>query len=459
MNDKKAMRADIFRLIIPNALENILQVLAAVISTAMIGRLLTDEISAQGISMRIVQTIWAFVKGIGIGATVVVAIRYGAGKMASCRRIVEQTYATIVPVTIVISILVFLFPEPLLRLLSSDSDIVDIAVQYVRVCIWYLPFSAILICNTASFNGRGNTKTPMYIAFLLNIVNVAVGYVMIYGLGGFEGFGVYGAAIAIVTSQAVGAAAGLWVLYQPTNIYRAAKHGKRFFSFDKKYLREIYSIAIPAGFENMLWHLSAIILSNIILNYGSEYYAAYQMGLQAEMLTEMPAVGFVTAATTLSARAIGSRDSQMFKTYTRELLRMASIIAIFATAALFLLPNQFMMLMTDKPELQQIGALYVMLMGFAQFPQVLSKVYNGVTRSAGYTKVPMYISAIGIWGFRVPLVLIFGAFLKVDIMYIWMIIAADQILRLILAVGFFRKKNIINTVDMLIEKEAQHENT
>ena len=74
---RKKVNSDIFRLVLPVITENILQMSAGLITSAMIGRLMADDISAQGISLRVYNTFWSLFKGIGIGATVVAALRYG----------------------------------------------------------------------------------------------------------------------------------------------------------------------------------------------------------------------------------------------------------------------------------------------------------------------------------------------------------------------------------------------
>ncbi len=77
--------------------------------------------------------------------------------------------------------------------------------------------------------------------------------------------------------------------------------------------------------ETVFWQVSAIILSKVILFYGNQAFAAYQLGIQAEEITEMPAIGFSTASTTLAARAIGMQDEELRKVYFKEQLKVGSI--------------------------------------------------------------------------------------------------------------------------------------
>ena len=163
--DKKQVNRDIFRMVLPIVIENVLQMLAGLVTTAMIGRLLADDIAAQGIGNRINNTFWALFKGVGIGATVIVAMRYGQQKFHMCRRTVEQVYLTALPLAFCFVAFTLLFPEKVIALFTSDPVLVETARGYMRIVIFAVPFMALSSINAAAYNGHGNTKTPMYIAF------------------------------------------------------------------------------------------------------------------------------------------------------------------------------------------------------------------------------------------------------------------------------------------------------
>lgn len=446
MAAKKHVNREIFRIVLPLVTENLLQMSAGLVTTAMIGRLLANDISAQGISMRVFNTFWALFKGIGMGATVIIAMRLGQRLFEKCRRSAEQTYLTLIPISLLAALVIMLFPAPILRFFSNDEALIATAVGYIRVVILALPFSALMITNTASYNGHGNTKTPMLIAIILNIVNIGLGYIMIYGIGGWNGLGLMGAAVTTVVAQASGALIGLFLLYRRGGYLSEEPKPARFWELDMPCIRDIYRTGIPAAFENAFWQLAAIVVSKVILLYGSQYFAAYQMGLQAEMMCDVPGMGFVTAANTLAARSIGERDDQMYRLYFKQLRLYSLFTGLFATVMLFGAPGLFMNLLTDKPEIRAIGMVYVFMMGIPQVPQSMAKVYNGFLRAAGRTKTPMVISAVGIWGVRVPMALICGWLLHLDIRFLWIAIALDQCTRFTLAAIQFRRHKVIDAV-------------
>ena len=442
MYGKKVIKRDIYQIIIPMILENILQISANLVITAMVGRLLAKDISAQGICIRITDTLWCFYKGVAIGATVLIARAYGAGRHQDCRKIAEQTILTEMIIVFIFQVVLY-FKAPLfLGFFSKDPQILSLAEGYMKTIIFEFPFVVITTVVTASFQGYGNTKIPMYIAVLMNVVNIVCGYCFIFGAFGIPGMGIKGAATALLTAQTVGAGTGLYLLYKKKGgLFRKVPSEHRFFSFDKKCIYEIYTTGIPAALETVFWQVSAIILSKVILFYGNQAFAAYQLGIQAEEITEMPAIGFSTASTTLAARAIGMQDEELRKVYFKEQLKVGVFISSITSVLLIFLPRFFMTLMTDKPELQAIGVVYVFVMGFIQIPQNLSRIYNGTIRAMGYKNAPMLVAGFGIWIVRIPLCMLAAYVLRLPLTIIWIIIAMDQVSRFLLSVGLYYRIN------------------
>lgn len=445
--DKKIIRKEIYLLIIPIMLENIFQVSAGIVSAAMIGRLTPALISSQGVCSRIIGVLWCLFKGIGIGATVVIAKTRGEGDMAKCKKTFEQTAITGFIVSIISIILVLYNSTNILSFFTSNSETIFSSGEYLKIVIFSAPFLLIMSVVTGVFQGCGNTKTPMYIAIVVNIINVFLGYLLIYGKFGFPKLSLIGAGIALLVSQIVGALLGLYLLYNKNNgLFSSYINDKDIFKIDISLMKKVYSIGIPAAFESMFWQLSAIVMSKVILSYGEITFAAYQLGLQAEILSEMPAVGVGVAATSLTANAIGRRDDGLLKLYTKQLIKTTTIISLLSSFLIIIFPKLFMSFFTNNADIQAIGVKYLVVMGFIQVPQNLTKVFNGTIRSAGYKNIPMIISFIGIWVIRVPLAVVFAYVLKLDVVFIWFCMAIDQITKCTLSSIIYKVKKVNDIV-------------
>lgn len=441
--DSKEIRKQIFFLIIPVMLENVFQMSAGLISAAMVGRLSPMLISAQGICSRITGVMWCLFKGIGVGATVVIAKNRGESDMAKCKKTFEQTSVTGCLLAVLLIIIVLLNSANILSFFTTNCDTLYIAGEYLKIVIITAPFLMIMSAVTAAFQACGNTKTPMYIAIVVNIINVVFGYLLIYGRFGFPELSLIGAAIALLISQACGALLGIYLLYNRRHgLFSTVLSNNSLLKMDLELVKQVYSIGIPAAFESMFWQLSAVIMSKAILSYGEVTFAAYQLGLQAELMSEMPAVGVGIAATSLTANAIGKKDGVLLKIYSKQLITTSTAISLFTSMLIIIFPGFFMDFFTNNSEIKAIGINYLIVMGFIQTPQNLSKVLNGTIRSAGYKNIPMIISFIGIWIVRVPLALLFAYVLKLDIIFIWLCMAIDQVFKCAMSAIIFKVKKV-----------------
>lgn len=435
------IRKTILVLILPIILENIFQVSANIVSTAMVGRLSPVDISAQGICFSISGVILVLVKGLSIGAALYISRAYGEKNYDKARDLfISGLGATLLVMLILIGIILG-YSHGFFTFMTDDTSVIIIALSYIKILVIGMPFVAIISFVTAVHQGFGDTKTPMSVAIFMNVVNIVLGYLLIFGFGPIQGLGIYGAGIALVSAQILSALLGLYLVFRQNGLFKeCSKKSKG--QVVMGHVKDIYTMGIPVSIESIFWQLSAIVMSKIILSYGQSYFAAYQLGIQAETLTELPAIGFGVAAVTLTSRAIGEKNQRLFRAYIHELVKLSAAISVVTSLLLILLPKFFMSLFTNHTSLQDIGVLYIFVMGFIQIPQNLSRIFNGVIRSCGYKNTPMFIAGAGIWLFRIPLALVIAYWLKWDILFIWLCIAIDQLVRFILSVGFFKFKRI-----------------
>jgi putative MATE family efflux protein len=275
----------------------------------------------------------------------------------------------------------------------------------------------------------------------MNIVNIVVGYVLIFGKVGFTAIGIRGAAIATVMSQIAAVILGLYVLFNKNGIMRGY-FNKSFFCVNIKQIREIYKVGLPTSMESIFWQLAAIIITRAILNFGETSFAAHQLGLQAESISYMPAAGFAVAATAFIGQALGAKDKGLAKLYFKQIMKGVLVITAVCASILVFLPGQTMSLLTNNKEIIKLSSIYLILMGIVQLPQNASGVMSGAMRGAGYTKVPMLVAGIGLWGIRVPLVLIFAYGMKFSIVAIWSAFCIDLCVRFIICLAMYKRKNI-----------------
>ena len=446
--DMWKIRKKIMSLILPITVESVLQMTAGLVSTAMVGRLSTTSIGAIGISMRITQIIWALFKGITTGASVFVAQAYGAGNYKKLKIVIQQTLLSTIILVVILQQLIFWKADLFLSIFHKPS-LMESGLLYLKTVSWGLPFMAIMLVVAAVLQGTGNGKTPMLIALIMNFANIVLNFALIFGNFGLPALGIKGAALGMIMAQFIGAMLGLYVLFNKNGVL-AKLFNKSFFKINVKQIFSIYKVGLPTSFESIFWQVSAIILTQAILTYGETTYAAYQIGLQAESISYMPAVGFSVAATTFVGQALGTRDSDLGKKYLRETVKGSLLITIFTAGLLIFFPSVLMGLLTNNYEVIKVGAIYLLIMGIVQIPQNLSGVLNGALRGAGYTWVPMVVAFAGLIGIRIPLTCILAYKYNANIIFIWCVMGFDLIFRFFTSFLIYKTKDIYSK-ELVIE--------
>lgn len=448
VTNKIEIRRKIYSMILPITMENILQTLAGLISMGMIGRIDVVAVGAIGISTRITQILWAFFKGITTGASVFVAQAYGAGDMCKLKNVIQQTLLSTVILAIGFQQLIYWNASVFLKIFNPSINLMNSAAAYLKIVSLGLPFMVIMLVVAGVLQGMGNARVPMRIALIMNLVNIVLSYILIFNSLKLPIFGIVGAAYALVIAQFTGAAIGIYVLFNKKGILGSVS-GISLFKIDFTQISDIYNVGIPSSLESVFWQLSAIILTRIMLTFGETPFAAYQLGLQAESISYMPALGFSVSATAFIGFSLGAKNKEMGKQYMKELIKGSFIVTLVSASILIFFPRFIMGLLTYDTEIIRLGSIYLLLMGLVQVPQNISSVLSGALRGAGFTKVPMIIAGIGLWGIRIPLSFILTHFFSMGIVSIWAVMCVDLVFRFVLSILLYKTKNIYDQKTVL----------
>lgn len=411
----------------PATMESVLQFTVGIVATAMVGRLGATAIGAVGLSQRLLQTVWALSQAVTVGATVLVAHAYGGGRPDAAQQTARQSLLVAAIGIAAFTAVVLASPRTLLRVFHPTADVLDVAVDYLRLVAWGMPFTMLTLVIGSVMRGTGDTRTPLVIAVLVNAVNVVGNYLLIFGRLGFPALGVRGSAAATLIAQATGLLVAAYLLFTP---------GPRFslklltsWRPDWAEFRRILAVGVPTAAESMAWQLAAIILTMIIVSFGTVALAAHTLGIQAEGLSYMPAAGFAIASTTLVGQSLGARNPALARRYTAEIVRWAVSMTVITAAILVFLPSAVMGLLTNDPAVIALGARYLVLMGLAQLPQQVGGVLNGALRGSGDTRSPMLIAFVGLWLVRLPLAILLGRHAGLGIIGVWVAMTVDLFVR------------------------------
>ncbi len=447
LNSRTADRK-ILGILIPVIIENGLMTLSGMILTALIGRLPVMDMNAYGLSNRIYNIYGALIRGLAAAVLVLFAREISGNSRKSVHHMIQESYMEIGFCSVLLSVMILCCSGPFLSLLTDDPALMASGKQLLNETVWFYPLYALVRLNASAFQAKGNTRTPMIIAAAGNLVSMISGYIWIFGAGSFAGYGIHGAALAQNLSLAVMLVMGLYLLY--------GRHGEYEGAFDNWKLQDfsgtarLVRLGIPAAAEDVSWQLAATAVSGMILGYGQEYYAAYQLGLQAEGFCDTMSAGFLTASLSLASSSEGE-ERRLYKTRLQYFCR---IITAVTAVYLLLCSEKVLFLLTDKAELVHIAKGYLFCMVLSQYATHMQRISNGFLKAEGCAKEAMQIHLVGLWLIRVPPVFIFAHVLKTDILLIWQVFNADLWIRYILMEECLKKRAEAHRTETVIHHTA-----
>ncbi|MET3698468.1 putative MATE family efflux protein [Bacillus oleivorans] len=441
----------ILSLAVPAMIENILQTVVGFVDTLFVARLGLNEVTAVGIANTIIAVYMAIFLAIGVGASSLIARSIGAGDLAKAKGYAKQSTWISIVIGIIFGIISYFFAEPLLTLMGAEPEVLKDGVIYFRIVAVPSIFISLMLIFGSILRAAGDTKTPMKVSLWINFIHIGLDYVLIFGMFGFNGLGVAGAAWATVIVRIIGTIA----------LYRSIQKSKVNFSVFKITIisknpltASIIKLAIPTAAERLIMRLGQVLYFGLIVRIGTETYAAHTIAGNIEMFSYMPGYGLAVAATTLVGQSIGARHHLDAYKYGILTSGIGILIMSVGGVLLFLLSPWMATWFTTEPTAIDMVVTALRIDAFAQPALAVGLILAGALQGIGDTKSPMYSTAIGMWVIRIVGVYILGIQLGMGIAGVWLSIAIDLFVRAIFLLFRFKAYFKERSFDPPIEKDA-----
>ena len=425
------IRKNILKLAVPIMVEQTFVMLLGVCNTMMAGHIGEEAVSAIGMVDSINMLFISFFAALSVGATVVVAQQIGQEEHKKANETAKQAMVSGFIVSGVITLLLWIFRVPLINFLygSAEELVKSNAKLYIEFTLFTYPFIAIEQIANGILRGAGDTKTPMYITMFMNIINIILGYILIYGVNTFyiPSFGIMGAALAIAIARIIGTVIIIIVLFRGSKIIKIKKLFP--FKFDMKVQKSIFNIGIPAGMEQVIFNTGKLIVQVFIVTMGTASIAANAIGMSISQIINVPGNALCLAATTLVGQYVGRNDVKGAKSTLIYLVKFATVCLV-ALGILFVpIAEWLASLYTNVPEVIRLTGILIKSNSIALLVWAISFVLSSGLKGAGDTRYTMMTAFIGMWIFRIALGYILGIVLNMGILGIWIAMYIDWLVR------------------------------
>lgn len=419
----------ILSLSIPAAIGNFFDMTQVLVDMIMLGRVSPESVAAAGFSMQFLGFLYAIMAFFSVGTSAVISRLVGAGKLEEVSKVIFISCIIAFIISIPFTILGVFFPELIFLAMGVSEDVLKNGIIYYSIISITVPVVFVEMAIYSSFNSIGDTKTPLKIVLFANIINTILDYLLIFGKFGFPQLGIKGAAIATAVSYFISFFIYLYAINRKIPIK---------FDIDFKYVKKIFSISIPAGFERVFTYFSFLIFVKLIAEYGTYVFAGYQIGLRIEGLAFMPGFGFTIAAMTIVGQSLGSNNPQQAEKMAWETAKLASIFMGIMGVFMVFFPQYIAMIFTDNSIVVEETSRYLRIVGLTQVPLAIGFVLSGALRGAGATKTTMIINSFSLWFFRIIPAYIFSKTFS-DVKYIYYAMFIETYAKAFILYFFFKK--------------------
>jgi len=446
MDETKGMRKRVLTLAVPSIIENMLLSIVEYADTGMVGSLGPMATAAVAVNTPVTWLFNSTIMAISVGGTVAVAQSIGAGKNEKAKRLTDQAWMAVLVFSAVVLVGLLALSRWIPLWMGAEPEIIDIAVTYLRIIAVGLPFAFVSIVFNGILRGSGDTKTPLKLNMMTNVLNVIGNFLLIFPerdilLGDMSihmwgaGWGVAGAAISTTVSRMVAAVLVVIMMTRQPVIKLDIRRQKA----DRDLLGQIFRIGIPTALERLSISSGQIVFFRVVSSLGTASLAAHQLANTAESIAYMPAFGFQIAATTLVGQMVGARDFDGARKSCSTTMRLCLIVTLVFSGIMFLGAEILIGLFTPSEEVVQLGANALRIMAVAESFSSMAMVYTGALRGAGDTKQPFFVCLVSMWGIRIPLSFIFVHLMSLGLSGAWIAMAIDQMFRGILMLRRFKK--------------------
>jgi len=434
----------------PAIAEQLLLTLVNYVDTAMVGSLGATATAAIAINTSCIWLVNGFLNALSVGYSVQVAYCIGAEEYERTRHVIRQSLLAVVVCGTALLLLYSVLAPFLPQWLGAEPDVLPGARAYIRIITLAFPFQAASAMFSAVLRCMGNTKTPLLLNAMTNLLNVILNFLLIYptrtvSLFGWSfsmpgaGLGVTGAAIATAVATI---ATGLLLtkhLFSRRNPYRI--YLRENYRPDKTVIQKAAKLGIPVAIERMTISFGQIIMTGVVTSLGTIALAANYVAATAEALCYLPANGVGYAATTLSGQCVGAREYDEAHAYGKVSGAFGFVLSCIMCLFLWIFAPPIASIFSPDPEVIALAARLLRIMSVVEPLFGLAIVLSGALRGAEDTRHPCIVGLACMWGIRVLFSLIVVSVLHMGLEAVWIVMCFDACARCILfSIRFFSKK-------------------
>jgi putative MATE family efflux protein len=349
--------------------------------------------------------------GLSVGANILISRYYGAKRETDIQETVHTSITVAALAGIVLAILGNIFAKPLLVLMGSPEDVVDLAAVYVKIYFMGMPVTLIYNYGAAILRAIGDTKRPLYYLTTAGVVNVILNLIFVIGFD----LSVAGVALATILAQCVSA-------FLLLNCMRKMEGSCRLeikkLGIHKEKAVLLLRYGLPAGLQGSVFSLSNVLIQSSINSFGSVAMAGSSAAANIEGFIYTAMNSFQQTALCFTSQNLGGGRYERINKVFRNSVLMVAFVGIVMGSGCYFFGEELLSVYSTDPEVISYGLIRFKWIGIPYFVCGIMDALVGMLRGLGYALVPMFVSMIGACGFRIVWIMtVFANHHSLDVLF------------------------------------------
>lgn len=411
---KGPITKNILRFAFPMICGNMLQQLYNVVDTLIVGRYLgTHALAAVGSSYSLMTFLTSILLGMCMGSGAMFSIRYGE---KNCEKLQQDLYVSfflIAALTVVINGSVFLFIDPIMRMLSVPADSYALMREYLWVIFFGIAATFLYNYFAAVLRALGNSLVPLVFLGISALINIVLDLYFIISLNG----GVAGAAFATIIAQWFsGIGIALYSMLR-CPFMRIKKECRR---ISRSTLKEITGASLLTCLQQSVMNLGILMVQGLVNSFGTVVMAAFAVAVKIDAFAYMPLQDFGNAFSTFIAQNYGAKERARIKKGIRSAVCLIFCFSVTVSALVVIFTRELLLLFIkpEETEVLTVGMSYLHTVGIFYFGIGALFMLYGLYRAINLPGMSLVLTIISL-GTRVALAYLLSHVPAISVRGIW----------------------------------------
>jgi putative MATE family efflux protein len=420
---------------LPIIASNLLQSVLEIVDLYFVGRLGADAIAGVAMSTTLIFVLATFVIGLVTATTAFISRHYGAEEYDQVGTIVEHSLYIGFVFSVILAVIGHFFAKDLLLVMGANDTVATIGGAYLSLLFIGIFTMIELWIVVSSFQACGNSMTPMLVMIGVNILNMILNPLLIFGFGPVPAYGVPGSALATILSRGLGLVICLYLLIQYAPHFALPKRWK--INYDLVW--RILSVAIPNSVQSGLRSGTFLVMMTMVAAYGTAAISGYGIAERLELIALMPGFAIATATAVIVGQNLGAQKPERAEEGVKLSLLLYGAIMLLVSLCYYFFAEQLLWFFDPSGASEMVGASYFHAVAPFYLVMSVSIILSFAMNGAGDTRKPMYATLISMVLIQIPLAYILHAWFGFGLDGIWIAIIAGIVLQAVLLFGMYHE--------------------